>query len=182
VPQPGQGAFYGPKLEFVLKDRLGRAWQCGTIQLDFVLPERFDLHYVDSGGAKRRPAMLHRAIFGSVERFLGILLEHHQGALPAWLAPEQLRVLPVGPDSQAYASEVRQRLEEAGLRVSEDARGETLSRRILDSHRDSVPFVVLVGAREQAARSVQLRERSGAQRQVVLESAVAELREACRVP
>lgn len=180
--QPGQGAFYGPKLEFILKDRSGREWQCGTIQLDFVLPERFDLHYVDSGGGKRRPAMLHRAIFGSVERFLGILLEHHQGALPAWLAPEQLRVLPVGQDSQAYASEVRGRLAAAGLRVSEDARGETLSRRILDSHQDGVPFVLLVGAREQAARSVQIRERSGAQRQVSLEAAVAELSEACRVP
>ncbi len=180
--QPGQGAFYGPKLEFILKDRAGREWQCGTIQLDFVLPERFDLSYVDSGGERRRPAMLHRAIFGSVERFLGILLEHHQGALPAWLAPEQLRVLPVGQDAQAYASEVRARLEAAGLRVSEDARNETLSRRILDSHHDGVPFALLVGAREQAARSVQLRERGGAQRQVPLESAIAELVEACRMP
>jgi threonyl-tRNA synthetase len=180
--QPGQGAFYGPKLEFILRDRSGREWQCGTIQLDFVLPERFDIHYVDSGGGKRRPAMLHRAIFGSVERFLGILLEHHQGALPAWLAPEQIRVLPVGQDSQAYASEVQARMEEAGLRVSVDARGETLSRRILDSHHDSVPFILLVGAKEQAARSVQIRERSGAQRQVSLESAVAELSQACRVP
>lgn len=180
--QPGQGAFYGPKLEFILKDRSGREWQCGTIQLDLVLPERFDIHYVDSGGGKRRPAMLHRAIFGSVERFLGVLLEHHQGALPAWLAPEQLRVLPVGQDSQAYASEVRARLAQAGLRVSEDARGETLSRRILDSHHDAVPFVVLVGAREQAARSVQLRERSGAQRQLSLESAMAELSQVCRAP
>jgi threonyl-tRNA synthetase len=180
--QPGQGAFYGPKLEFILKDRSGRDWQCGTIQLDFVLPERFDIHYVDSGGGRRRPVMLHRAIFGSVERFLGILLEHHQGALPAWLAPEQLRVLPVGQDSQAYASEVRAHLEEAGLRASEDARSETLSRRILDSHHDGVPFVLLVGAREQAARSIQLRERSGAQRQLALESAVSELSEACRVP
>ncbi|HYI02135.1 threonine--tRNA ligase [Hyalangium sp.] len=180
--QPGQGAFYGPKLEFILKDRSGRDWQCGTIQLDFVLPERFGLHYVDSGGGKQRPVMLHRAIFGSVERFLGILLEHHQGSLPAWLAPEQLRVLPVGQDSQAYASEVRVRLEEAGLRASEDARSETLSRRILDSHHDGVPFVLLVGAREQAARSIQLRERSGAQRQLALESAVSELLQACRVP
>jgi threonyl-tRNA synthetase len=180
--QPGQGAFYGPKLEFILKDRAGREWQCGTIQLDFVLPERFDISYVDSGGAKRRPVMLHRAIFGSVERFLGILLEHHQGSLPAWLAPEQLRVLPVGQDSQAYASEARARLAAAGLRVSEDARGETLSKRILDSHHDGVPFVVLVGAREQAGRAVQIRERSGAQRQVALDAAVAELAEACRVP
>jgi threonyl-tRNA synthetase len=180
--QPGQGAFYGPKLEFILRDRSGREWQCGTIQLDFVLPERFDLHYVDSGGGRRRPAMLHRAIFGSVERFLGILLEHHQGALPAWLAPEQIRVLPVGQDSQAYAWEVQARMEKAGLRVSSDARGETLSRRILDSHHDSVPFVLLVGGKEQVARSVQIRERSGAQRQVSLESAVAELSQACRVP
>lgn len=180
--QPGQGAFYGPKLEFLLKDASGREWQCGTIQLDFVLPERFGISYVDSGGERRRPAMLHRAIFGSMERFLGLLLEHHQGSLPAWLAPEQLRVLPVGADAHAYASEVRGSLESAGLRVGEDARGETLSRRILDSHHDGVPFVVLVGGREQAARSVQLRERSGAQRQVPLESAVAELVEACRVP
>ncbi|WP_224372575.1 threonine--tRNA ligase [Hyalangium versicolor] len=180
--QAGQGAFYGPKLEFILKDRAGREWQCGTIQLDFVLPERFDLSYVDSGGERRRPAMLHRAIFGSVERFLGILLEHHQGSLPAWLAPEQLRVLPVGQEAHAYAAQVRERLEAAGLRAGEDARSETLSRRILDSHHDGVPFVVLVGAREQAAHSVQLRERNGAQRQVALESAVAELVESCRVP
>jgi threonyl-tRNA synthetase len=177
--QPGQGAFYGPKLEFILKDRSGREWQCGTIQLDFVLPERFELHYVDSGGGKRRPVMLHRAIFGSVERFLAILLEHHQGALPAWLAPEQLRVLPVGQEAQAYASEVRERLAAAGLRVGEDARGESLSRRILDSHHDGVPFVILAGAREQAGRSIQVRERSGAQRQVPLESAVEELVRAC---
>jgi threonyl-tRNA synthetase len=180
--QPGQGAFYGPKLEWLLKDHSGREWQCGTIQLDFVLPERFDIHYVDSGGAKRRPAMLHRAIFGSLERFLGLLLEHHQGALPAWLAPEQLRVLPVSQDAQAYASEVRGQLAAAGLRVGEDARGESLSRRLVDCHQDGVPFSILVGAREQAGRSVQIRERSGAQRQVPLESAVAELAQACRMP
>ncbi len=180
--QPGQGAFYGPKLEFLLKDQAGREWQCGTIQLDFVLPERFDIAYVDSGGARRRPAMLHRALFGSMERFLALLLERHQGALPAWLAPEQVRVLPVGQDSHAYASELREFLGAAGLRVGEDARGETLSRRILDSHHAGVPFVALVGAREQAGRSLQLRERSGAQRQVPLESAVAELAAACRAP
>jgi threonyl-tRNA synthetase len=178
--QPGEGAFYGPKLEFILKDRSGREWQCGTIQLDFVLPERFELHYVDSGGQKRRPAMLHRAIFGSVERFLGILLEHHQGALPAWLAPEQIRVLPVNADSHAYASEVQAHLVAAGLRVEGDARGETLSRRILDAHHDAVPFVALVGAREHASRSLQLRERSGAQRSVPLASAAAELAAMCR--
>jgi threonyl-tRNA synthetase len=177
--QPGQGAFYGPKLEWLLKDQAGREWQCGTIQLDFVLPERFDIHYVDSGGAKRRPAMLHRAIFGSLERFLGLLLEHYQGSLPAWLAPEQLRVLPVGQDSHAYASEVRAHLAAAGLRVGEDTRGESLSRRILDSHHDGVPFVILAGAREQAGRSIQIRERSGAQRQAPLESAVEELARAC---
>lgn len=180
--QPGQGAFYGPKLEFVLKDRAGREWQCGTVQLDFILPERFDISYVDSGGARRRPVMLHRALFGSVERFLAILLEHYQGALPAWLAPVQVRVLPVNQDAQAYASEVRGRLEAAGLRVEEDARNESLSRRILDVHQDGVPLIALVGAREQAGRSLQLRERSGAQRQVSLESGVSELVEACRMP
>ncbi|SEL75174.1 threonyl-tRNA synthetase [Stigmatella aurantiaca] len=180
--QPGEGAFYGPKLEFILKDRSGRDWQCGTIQLDFVLPERFDLHYVDSGGEKRRPAMLHRAIFGSVERFLGILLEHHQGALPAWLAPEQVRVLPVSGDSQAYAAEVQAQLSAAGLRVQADVRSETLSRRILEAHHDGVPYVALVGGRERASRSLQLRERSGAQRNIPLASAAAELASACRAP
>jgi len=95
-PQPGQGAFYGPKLDFSLKDRLGRLWQCGTIQLDHVLPERFDIHYVGSGGDRRKPVVLHRALFGSLERFIGILLEHYRGALPAWLAPEQVLLAPVG--------------------------------------------------------------------------------------
>lgn len=180
--QPGEGAFYGPKLEFILKDRSGRDWQCGTIQLDFVLPERFGLHYVDSGGEKRRPAMLHRAIFGSVERFLGILLEHHQGALPAWLAPEQVRVLPVNGDAQAYAAEVQAQLSAAGLRVQADIRSETLSRRILEAHQDGVPYIALVGGREQASRSLQLRERSGAQRNLPLASAAAELASACRAP
>jgi len=128
--KPGEGAFYGPKLEFELGDRYGRRWQCGTIQLDFVLPERFELSYDDSSGVRARPAMLHRAMVGSLERFLGILLEQHEGRLPAWLAPEQVRVLPVHPEQRAYAREVVARLQEHGLRAALDGRNETLGRRV----------------------------------------------------
>jgi threonyl-tRNA synthetase len=182
VLQPGQGAFYGPKLEFVLKDRLGRAWQCGTIQLDFVLPERFDLGYVSAGGARKRPVMLHRALFGSVERFLAILLEHHQGALPAWLAPEQVVVAPAQAEANGYAREIRDVLVAAGVRARVDERPESLSRRIVDAHRDGVPLLVVVGPRERADRSVQLRERSGAQRALGMNEALVELVAACRAP
>ncbi|HLL56042.1 MAG TPA: threonine--tRNA ligase [Myxococcaceae bacterium] len=180
--QPGQGAFYGPKLEFVLKDRLGRAWQCGTLQLDFVLPERFDLGYVSAGGARKRPAMLHRALFGSIERFLAILLEQHQGALPAWLAPDQVVVAPAQVEANGYARELRDVLVSAGVRARVDERPESLSRRIVDAHRDGVPFLVVVGPRERADRSVQLRERSGAQRALGIDEAVVELVAACRAP
>jgi threonyl-tRNA synthetase len=119
--EPGQGAFYGPKLEFSLKDRLSRSWQCGTIQLDFILPERFDLAYVDSGGVRQRPAMLHRALFGSIERALGMLLEHHAGALPPWLAPEQVVVIPVSADVTDHARAVAERLWDSGIRARVDA-------------------------------------------------------------
>ncbi|HZI15406.1 MAG TPA: threonine--tRNA ligase [Myxococcus sp.] len=178
--QPGQGAFYGPKLEFVLKDRLGRAWQCGTIQLDLVLPERFDLRYVDASGARVRPVMLHRALLGSLERFIGVLLEHHGGALPAWLAPEQVVVAPVGEAAVEYAERFAARLREAGCRVGVDARGESLSRKIVDAHGAGVPWVVVVGNREGAAGGVRLRQRDGAQKDLPWDAAVAELVAACR--
>ncbi len=178
--QPGQGAFYGPKLEFVLKDRLGRAWQCGTIQLDLVLPERFDLRYVDASGARVRPVMLHRALLGSLERFIGVLLEHHGGALPAWLAPEQVVVAPVGEAAVGYAERFAARLREAGCRVGVDARGESLSRKIVDAHGAGVPWVVVVGNREVESGGVRLRQRDGAQRDLPWDAAVAELVAACR--
>jgi threonyl-tRNA synthetase len=179
--EPGGGAFYGPKLEFVLKDRLGRAWQCGTIQFDLVMPERFDLSYVESDGSRQRVVMLHRALYGSLERFLGILLEQHGAALPAWLAPEQVRVLPVSEDQLEWAKQVAQALRGAGLRVAIDARAESLSRRIAECHAAAVPFTAIVGNRELAERAVALRSKSG-QRSLALDSAVEEVARACRAP
>jgi threonyl-tRNA synthetase len=178
--QPGQGAFYGPKLEFVLKDRLGRSWQCGTIQLDLVLPERFDLNYVDASGQKRRPMMLHRAMLGSLERFLGVLLEHHGGALPAWLAPQQVVVAPLGEAAASYAERFAAKLREVGCRVSLDARGESLSRKIVDSHQAGVPWLVVVGNREVEKHAVRLRRRDGEQRDLPWDEAVAALVAECR--
>ncbi|MEQ9498071.1 MAG: threonine--tRNA ligase [Deltaproteobacteria bacterium] len=157
VEQPGQGAFYGPKLEFILRDALGRQWQCGTIQNDLVLPERFDVSYHDADGERRRPVLLHRALLGSLERFLGILLEHSQGALPPWLAAEQARVIPVSPEVEGYGADIHASLADAGLRANLDLRSESLSRRIKDAHRDGVPFPIVIGAREVAAREVSVR-------------------------
>ncbi|XXY52947.1 threonine--tRNA ligase [Sorangium sp. So ce269] len=174
--QPGEGAFYGPKLEFVLRDRLGRSWQCGTIQLDLVLPERFDITYVDASGARRRPALLHRALLGSLERFLGILLEHYRGALPLWLSPEQVVVVPVTDAQRAYAEEVLQRLQQKGVRAILDAGDDSLSRKIAVAHASAIPLVAVVGKREAERRSVALREREGGQqRELPLDEAVVEV-------
>ncbi|HYQ42818.1 MAG TPA: threonine--tRNA ligase [Polyangiaceae bacterium] len=178
----GDGAFYGPKLEFELGDRLGRRWQCGTIQLDFVLPERFELSYDDSSGVRARPAMLHRAMVGSLERFLGILLEHHEGRVPAWLAPEQVRVLPVHPEQRLYADEVAGRLREHGVRAALDASNETLSRRVAEAHALRVPLLWVVGAREMAARSVTERSQSDERRAVPLLDAIGRARLVCAAP
>ncbi len=180
-PQPGQGAFYGPKLDFSLKDRLGRLWQCGTIQLDYVLPERFDIHYVGSGGDRRKPVILHRALFGSLERFIGILLEHYQGALPAWLAPEQVLLAPVG-GADGYAESVLQRVSATNLRARIDCQRDSLARKVVEAHEQGIPFVVVVGPRERAAGSVRIRERSGRQREVPLDAAIDELAVACSSP
>src|SRR6266851_3325269 len=177
-PQPGQGAFYGPKLDFSLKDRLGRLWQCGTIQLDYVLPERFDIHYVGSGGDRRKPVVLHRALFGSLERFIGILLEHYRGALPAWLAPEQVLLAPVG-SADGYAESVLQRLSAANLRARIDCQPDSLARKVVEAYEQGIPFVVVVGPRERAAGSVRIRERSGRQRESPLNAAIAELVVVC---
>ena len=180
VMQPGQGAFYGPKLEFVLKDRLGRAWQCGTIQLDLVLPERFDVRYVDASGERRRPMMLHRAMLGSLERFIGILLEHHQGALPAWLAPDQVVVASVGDAASEYAERFVARLREVGCRARADVRPESLARKIAEAHQDGVPWLAVVGNREVLRNVVRLRARNGEQRDLFWQDAVAELVAQCR--
>jgi threonyl-tRNA synthetase len=160
--QPGAGAIYGPKLELVLRDRRGRAWQCGTIQIDFVMPQRFDLRYVDASGERRHPAILHRALFGSLERFLGILLERHGAELPAWLAPEQIAVVPVGAAHAERAAAACRELEAVGLRARVDADAATLAKRVLRAHQDGVPFVVVIGDREIEAGSLAARARDGA--------------------
>jgi threonyl-tRNA synthetase len=179
--QPGEGAFYGPKLEFVLKDRAGRDWQCGTIQFDLVMPERFELRYVDQGGARRHAVMLHRALYGSLERFLGILLEHHGAALPAWLAPQQVTVLPVAPEHAGFAAQVERELRAAGLRAGVDARSESLARRVAEAHEQAVPFMAVLGAREVAAAAVTVRARDG-QRTLPFGEAVHALSKDCAPP
>jgi threonyl-tRNA synthetase len=178
---PKAGAFYGPKLEFSLPDRLGRRWQCGTIQLDLVLPERFDVAYVDASGARQRPLMLHRATLGSLERFLGVVLEQHDGHLPAWLAPDQVAVLPIEAEQHGYAREVQAELLRAGLRAVSDASRETLARRVALAHEAAIPYVAVVGRREAESRSVSLRH-GEAQRVLPLAETVQELGRACAPP
>jgi threonyl-tRNA synthetase len=180
--QPGEGAFYGPKLEFVLRDRLGRSWQCGTIQVDLVLPERFELGFPDGGGGRHRPVVLHRALVGSLERFLGIVLEHHRGRLPAWLAPEQVVVASLGSGGAGHAWNACRALEGVGLRVRLDDRDEALSRKVSDAHRLGVPYLVAAGPRDEANGSVRVRGPDGAQRDLPLEALGAELVRACAPP
>ena len=158
--QPGAGAIYGPKLELLLRDRRGRSWQCGTIQLDFVMPQRFDVRYVDASGDKRHVVMLHRALYGSIERFIGLLLEHHGAALPAWLAPEQIAILPISADHAAYAESVHAQLAMHDLRSRIDREG-TVARRVAVAQHDGVPFVVVVGDREVRDGTLALRARDG---------------------
>jgi threonyl-tRNA synthetase len=156
---PGEGAFYGPKIDFDVKDALGRSWQLATIQLDFTLPERFDLSYIDSEGVSRRPVMIHRAILGSLERFYGVMLEHFGGDLPPWLAPEQARVLPITDAVIGYAEEVAQELKSRGLRVEVDRRSEKLGYKIRDGETMKVPYLLVVGQREADERTVAVRLR-----------------------
>ncbi len=158
---PGEGAFYGPKLEFVLRDAIGRDWQCGTLQVDMNLPERFGIEYVDDDGRRKRPVMLHRAFFGSLERFAGILIEHHAGKLPAWLAPVQAVVLSISEDHAAYAQVVAQWLCGAGLRVEADVRKEKLGYKIREQTLQRIPFLLVAGAKERNSRTIALRSRDG---------------------
>lgn len=180
VVQPGAGAFYGPKLEFALRDRHGRSWQCGTIQFDLVLPKRFGLTYVAASGAREYPVMLHRALYGSLERFLGIVLEQHGSQLPGWLAPLQVRVLPVSASQLPAAEAFQTQLAQQGLR-SDVRVDESLSRRIAEAHTEAVPYIAVVGRREAAAESVSLRDRAG-QRELPVAMALAELSQLCATP
>ena len=148
----GDGAFYGPKIDFQVTDVMGRSWQLGTCQLDFYFPERFDLTYTTADDTEERPVMIHRAITGSIERFLGILIENTGGDFPLWLAPEQARVLPVADRHAPYAESVRARLRGEGLRVEVDARSESVGRRIRDGELAKVPYLLIVGDKEAAGR------------------------------
>ncbi len=172
---PGEGAFYGPKLEFALKDRAGRLWQCGTVQLDLVMPERLGAHYADAQGEKAQAVLIHHAVLGSLERFIGILLEHYGGQLPLWLAPDQVVVASVTEAQAAYAREVAERLEEAGLRVLLDDGPNRLGRKIVAARELGVPLFLTVGKREATDGSVSLRDRSGAQSTLPLDAAVVHI-------
>jgi threonyl-tRNA synthetase len=152
-----EGAFYGPKLEFHLRDAIGRTWQCGTLQLDYVLPERLDAEYVGADGNKHRPVMLHRAIFGSLERFIGVLIEHYAGAFPLWLSPTQIVVAAITSDADNYAQEVADTLKAAGLRVESDLRNEKIGYKVREHSLAKVPLILVVGKKEAEERTVALR-------------------------
>ena len=165
---PGEGAFYSPKLEFHLTDAIGRTWQCGTLQLDYVLPERLDAFYVGEDGEKHLPVMLHRAILGTFERFLGILIEHHAGRFPLWLAPVQAVVATIVSDADDYAREVAAALRAAGLRVETDLRNEKINYKVREHSLAHVPYLLVVGKREAEERTVALRPLGADARQEVL--------------
>ena len=158
---PGDGAFYGPKLDFHLSDSLGRTWQCGTIQLDMQMPERFDLEYVGEDGEKHRPIMIHRALLGSIERFLGVITEHFAGAFPAWLSPVQVKVLPVTDRAAEYAGEAARKLDAQGFRAEVDGRSEKIGKKIREATLEKIPYMLVVGDRDMEAGTVSVRRRSG---------------------
>lgn len=155
----GEGAFYGPKVDFHLRDSLGRTWQCGTVQLDFLMPEKFDLTYIGEDGKTHRPVMVHRVIFGSLERFIGILIEHYGGAFPVWLAPIQVKVLPITDNHHGYAELISEKMSEEGLRVEVDWRNEKIGYKIREAELERVPYMVVVGNREAATGTVAIRKR-----------------------
>lgn len=160
ILNPGDGAFYGPKLDFHLADSLGRTWQCGTIQLDFQMPERFDLEYVGEDGEKHRPVMIHRALLGSIERFIGVITEHFAGAFPVWLSPVQVKVLPVTDRAAEYADQVAAQLTENGFRVEVDHRNEKIGKKIREAQLEKVPYMLVVGDRDMENGTVSPRHRA----------------------
>ena len=173
---PGEGAFYSPKLEFHLTDAIGRTWQCGTIQLDYIMPDRLDASYIGEDGNKHRPVMLHRAILGTFERFIGILIEHHAGRFPLWLAPIQAVVCTITEDSNAYAKQVAAEMSASGLRVETDLRNEKINYKVREHSLTKVPVIVVVGKKEAEGRSVALRRLGGvAQEILALEEATDRL-------
>ena len=175
VINEGDGAFYGPKIDFHLEDSLGRTWQCGTIQLDMQMPERFDLEYVGADGEKHRPVMIHRVCFGSIERFIGILTEHYAGAFPLWLAPVQVKVMPITDRTNNYAKHVADRLEKAGLRVETDLRNEKIGYKIREAQGQKIPYMLVLGDKEAENDTISVRTLSGEQSVEALPDFIARL-------
>jgi threonyl-tRNA synthetase len=174
VLDAGGGAFYGPKIDVKIKDALNRTWQCSTVQLDFNLPERFGMSYIDAEGGKSAPILIHRALLGSLERFFGILIEHYAGDFPPWLAPEQARILTISERAEDFAREVDAAFRNADLRVSMDLRNESLGRKIRDARLLRIPYLLVIGDQEVESRSLAVRSRQGEQFGVqTLEQAVA---------
>ena len=181
VVNEGDGAFYGPKIDFHLEDSIGRTWQCGTIQLDFQLPQRFECEYIGADGEKHRQIMIHRVAFGSIERFIGILIEHFAGAFPTWLSPEQVRVLPISDKYLDYANQVNAKLNEEGIRSSVDSRAEKIGYKIRDARLMKVPYMLIVGAKEEEQGLVSVRSRfAGDEGQTELASFVDSIKEEVR--
>ena len=177
VVNEGDGAFYGPKIDFHLVDCIGRTWQCGTIQLDFQLPQRFELEYVGADGEKHRPIMIHRVVFGSIERFIGILIEHFAGAFPTWLAPVQVRVLPISDKYMDYAEQVKKSLDEAGIRTELDKRAEKIGYKIREAQTAKIPYMLVVGQKEEEEGAVSVRSReAGDQGVKALDAFIADVK------
>lgn len=174
----GDGAFYGPKIDFHIRDSLGRSWQCGTIQLDFQMPERFDLTYIGEDGEKHRPVMLHRVIFGAIERFIGILIENFAGAFPTWLAPVQAKIIPITDRNLEYAQLLSKKLEEQGIRTEIDERQEKIGYKIREAQMEKVPYMLVIGDKEMETNTVGVRERkNGDIGQMSLESFIEKIRD-----
>ena len=180
---PGEGAFYGPKLEFVLRDAIGRDWQCGTLQVDFVLPERLDANYISQDGSKRRPVMLHRAILGSMERWIGILIEEYSGRFPMWLSPVQGVVATITSDADEYANKVFEQLKKAGLRVGKDVRNEKINYKVREHSQAKIPAIIVVGEREENQGTVAIRRLGGKTQEILaLDEAINKLLDESRPP
>ena len=158
---PGEGAFYGPKIEYHLKDCLGRSWQCGTIQVDFQMPGRLGAEYVAEDNSRKTPVMLHRAIIGSLERWIGMLIEHYAGAMPVWLAPVQVAIASITEHQNGYVEEIAQKMKAAGLRVQKDERNEKINYKIRELSLQKIPYIVVVGDKEMQAGTVAVRARGG---------------------
>ena len=180
VVNEGDGAFYGPKIDFHLTDCLGRTWQCGTIQLDFQLPERFDLTYTGADGKEHRPIMIHRVVFGSIERFIGILTEQYAGAFPTWLSPVQVKVLTITDRADDWAREIERELESRGIRTELDLRNEKIGFKIREAQMEKTPYMFVLGDKEVEDRAVAVRGRKGDLGAMSLADAVARIEEEIR--